>query len=51
MLQAAVRQVTTWRIPVDRLLGLTTVTSFLWLLVSDRIPPVAVYLLELYLSF
>jgi hypothetical protein len=51
MLQAAVRQATTLRLPVDRLLAVGSVASFLWLLLSDRIHPVVVLLLELYLTF
>jgi hypothetical protein len=51
MLQAAVQQLATWRVPGDRVLGIGTVASFLWLLLSDRIHPVVVLALELYLSF
>ncbi len=51
MFQTAARQATTFRLPVDRLLAVGTVGSFFWLLLSDRIHPVAVLLLELYLTF
>jgi hypothetical protein len=51
MLQSAVRQASTLRIPVDRLLAAASVASFLWLLLSDRIHPLVVMMLELYLTF
>lgn len=50
MFQLAARQLASLRLPLDRLVGVATVTAFLWLLSQDRIHPVAVYLLELYLS-
>lgn len=50
MIQIAARQLAALRLPLDRLVGATTVTAFVWLLLNDRIHPVAVYLLELYLS-
>ncbi len=45
--QVSVRAV----VPVDALIGLGTVVSFVWLLAQDRIHPLAIYLLQLYLSF
>ncbi|MCM2269722.1 hypothetical protein D3C83_261540 [compost metagenome] len=50
MIQTAARQLASLRLPVDKLVGISTVTAFFWLLAQDRIHPVAVYLLELYLS-
>jgi len=50
MLQTAARQIASIRVPLDRLVGLSVVASFFWLLFQDRIHPVAIYLLELYLS-
>jgi len=50
MLQAAVRQLAAVRLPVDRLVAAGVVLSFLWLLLQDRIHPVVVHVLELYLS-
>ena len=51
MLQSAVREVTGLRIPLDRVLAGATVASFVWLLLSDRIHPLVIVLLELFLSF
>ena len=51
MLQTAVRPAATFRVPFDRLLGVAAVGSFAWLLLADRVPPLVVLLLELYLSF
>ncbi|GMU67210.1 MAG: hypothetical protein AMXMBFR36_34840 [Acidobacteriota bacterium] len=53
MLQTAVREAraTTLRIPVDRWLAAGTVASFLGLLLTDRVPPGVVLLLELFLAF
>jgi len=50
MLQLAARQLASLRLPLDRLVGVSTVVAFFWLLLQDRIHPVAIYLLELYLS-
>ena len=50
MLQVAARQLAALRLPVDRLVGVATATAFFWLLAQDRIHPVAVFLLELYLA-
>jgi len=51
MLQSAARQLTTLRIPLDRILAVGTVASFFGLLLSDGIDPLAVFLLELFLAF
>jgi len=48
---SAVRQALAPRIPLDRVLAAGSVASFAWLLLSDRVPPLVVLLLELYLSF
>ena len=51
MLQSAVHQAAGLRLPLDRVVAGATVASFLWLLLSDRIPAFVVVLLELFLSF
>ncbi len=38
-------------LPLDKAVGGVTIASFLWLLASDSIHPIAVYLLGLFLSF
>ncbi len=38
-------------LPLDKIVGAASVASFLWLLAQDRIHPLFVYLLELYLAF
>ena len=50
MLEAVAKQLALVRVPVERLVGAGVVASFLWLLLQDRIHPVVVYALELYLS-
>ena len=50
MFQAAVRQLAATRLPVDRLVAAGVVVSFFWLLFQDRIHPVVVHVLELYLT-
>jgi len=50
MLQAAVKEFAAIRVPLDRLIGVGVVVSFLWLLFQDRIHPFVVYLLQLYLT-
>ena len=39
------------RVPVQVILSAGTLTSFAWLLLLDRIHPVVIYLLEVYLTF
>jgi hypothetical protein len=50
MFQAVAREAAAIRLPLDRLVGASVVASFFWLLLHDRIHPIAVYLLELYLT-
>jgi hypothetical protein len=50
MFEAVAKQVAALRIPLDRLIAAGVVASFLWLLLQDRIQPLAVYLLQLYLT-
>ncbi len=38
-------------LPIDKALGAASVLSFLWLLAQDRVHPLMVYLIELYLAF
>ncbi len=51
MLRTAARQALTLQVPVDRLLAVGTVAGFFALLLTDRIHPLVVLLLELYLGF
>jgi hypothetical protein len=51
MLHSAVRHATTLRLPLDRVLAVGSLASFAWLLLSDRVPPLVLLLLELYLTF
>lgn len=50
MLQAVARQAAAIRLPLDQAVGASVVAAFVWLLLHDRIHPLAVYLLELYLT-
>lgn len=50
MLQAAVRQLAATRLPADRLVASGVVVAFFWLLLQDRIHPIVVHVLELYLT-
>lgn len=38
-------------LPLEWLLSVTSVGSFTWLLLNNQIHPLAIYLLQLYLSF
>ncbi|MBZ0090432.1 MAG: hypothetical protein K8H90_08655 [Thermoanaerobaculia bacterium] len=38
-------------LPLDKALGVASVASFFWLLAQDRVHPLMVYLVELYLAF
>jgi hypothetical protein len=51
MLQSIVRSVPVPRLPALPLLSGLSIVAFGWLLVSDNIQPIAVYLLQLYLAF
>ena len=50
MLQSIRKAVPAAAIPVEWLLAAGTVASFGWLLVQDRIHPLLIYVLQLYLS-
>jgi hypothetical protein len=50
MFQAVAKRAVSRRIPLDRLVGAGVVASFFWLLLQDRIHPVVVYALELFLT-
>ena len=50
MLQAVARHAASIRLPLDRFVGVSVVAAFFWLLLQDRIHPLAIYLLELYLT-
>lgn len=50
MVTAAVREVAARRVAIDRLVGASVLSSFVWLLLTDRIPPLGIFLLELYLT-
>lgn len=39
------------RIALERLAGAGTLAAFAWLLFDDRVHPLLVYLIQLYLSF
>lgn len=51
MLETLRRVVPIPALPMEAVVGATTVGAFLWLLVEGYIRPLAVYFLELYLSF
>ena len=51
MLQTVRRSLALPRMRGDVALALVTTASFGWLLVSDHLRPLAVYLLQLYLAF
>lgn len=51
MLESARRIAATPQVPSRVLIGLGTLTSFLWLLANDLIHPIVIYALELYLTF
>lgn len=38
-------------LPLDKMVGIVSIASFLWLLASDAVHPLAIYLLGLFLSF
>jgi hypothetical protein len=50
MHDAAARPAASIRLPLDRVAGASVVAAFAWLLLDDRIHPLAIYLLELYLT-
>jgi hypothetical protein len=52
MFASVAKPVTSLRaLPIDKVLGAASVVSFLWLLAQDRVHPLMVYLIELYLAF
>jgi len=51
MLESARKISTVPEVQVRVLLSVGTIASFGWLLVQDRIHPIVVYCLQLYLSF
>jgi hypothetical protein len=51
MLQSILRSVPIPRVPALPLLSTISILAFGWLLISDTIQPIAVYLLQLYLAF
>ena len=50
MFQAVARHAASIRVPLDRLVGISVVAAFFWLLLQDRIHPLSIYLLELFLT-
>jgi hypothetical protein len=50
MRHAVAQQLASIRLPLDRIAGAGVVASFFWLLFQDRIHPVVVYALELFLT-
>ena len=50
MLQAVAKQLASLRVPADQIVGAGVVAAFFWLLLSDRIHPAVVYVLELFLT-
>lgn len=51
MLESLRRAIAVPQVPVHWLLSVATIASFGWLLTQDRIHPLVVYCLQLYLSF
>lgn len=51
MLQSILKSVPVLRLPAMPWLSSISVVAFVWLLISDSIQPIAVYLLQLYLAF
>ena len=51
MLQSILKVVPIPRVPALPLLSVVSIVAFGWLLISDTIQPIAVYLLQLYLAF
>ena len=51
MLQSILKAVPIPQVPALPLLGAISTVAFGWLLMSDSIQPIAVYLLQLYLAF
>ena len=51
MLQSILKAVPVPRVPTLPLLSAVSIMAFGWLLISDTIQPIAIYLLQLYLAF
>lgn len=52
MLESIRRRVQTVpRVPTEALLSAGTLTSFVWLLLQNKIHPIVIYLLQVYLTF
>ena len=51
MLQSILKSVPMPRVPALPVLSTISILAFSWLLISDSIQPIAVYLLQLYLAF
>lgn len=51
MLESARRLVSIPQVSAEKSLSIATFLGFGWLLLSDQIHPIAIYLLQLYLSF
>lgn len=45
------REVAVTRVPAQVLLSTATLASFVWLLLQNKIHPIVVYLLQIYLTF
>ena len=52
MLESIRRRVQTVpRVPAEALLSVGTLSSFVWLLLQNKIHPIVIYLLQVYLTF
>lgn len=51
MLQSAAKSIDVRALPIEGIAGAVAIGSVTWLLATDRIPPVLVYLVQLFLSF
>ena len=51
MLQSILKSIPIPRVPTLPVLSALSVLAFSWLLISDSIQPIAIYLLQLYLAF
>ncbi len=51
MLHTITRTESLARLPLLPLLSAISIAGFSWLLISDSIQPIAIYLLQLYLTF
>lgn len=51
MLQSAAKSVPTRALPIEWIAGTASVGCVAWLLTADSVPPVLVYLVQLFLAF